>query len=62
LGDVFLLNKDIEFSCDEKVMSILGEEYRADYATTLISLAEENNPFSMTICMDLERQNRKENS
>lgn len=31
-------------------MSILGEEYRADYATTLISLAEENNPFSMTIC------------
>ncbi|EGT5043358.1 M56 family metallopeptidase [Clostridioides difficile] len=46
----FLLNKDIEFSCDEKVMSILGEEYRADYATTLISLAEENNPFSMTIC------------
>lgn len=47
---MFLLNKDIEFSCDEKVMSILGEEYRADYATTLISLAEENNPFSMTIC------------
>ncbi|VIG05665.1 penicillin-binding peptidase BlaR1-like,M56 family [Clostridioides difficile] len=46
----FLLNKDIEFSCDEKVMSILGEEHRADYATTLISLAEENNPFSMTIC------------
>lgn len=45
----FLVNKDIEFSCDEKVMNIVGEEYRADYATTLISLAEENNPFSMPI-------------
>lgn len=45
----FLLNKDIEFSCDEKVMNMIGEEYRADYATTLISLAEENNPFSMAI-------------
>ncbi|MCC0627535.1 MULTISPECIES: M56 family metallopeptidase [unclassified Clostridioides] len=45
----FLLNKDIEFSCDEKVINIIGEEYRADYATTLISLAEENNPFSMSM-------------
>lgn len=45
----FLLNKDIEFSCDEKVMNMIGEEYRADYATALISLAEENNPFSMAI-------------
>ncbi|MCC0704561.1 penicillin-binding protein [Clostridioides sp. ES-S-0049-02] len=46
---LFLLNKDIEFSCDEKVMSIVGEEYRADYATTLISLAEEHNTFPMTL-------------
>lgn len=47
---LFLLNKDIEFSCDEKVMSIVGEEYRADYATALISLAEEHNTFPMTFC------------
>lgn len=47
---LFLLNKDIEFSCDEKVMSIVGEEYRADYATALISLAEEHNTFPMTLC------------
>ncbi|MCC0632473.1 M56 family metallopeptidase [Clostridioides sp. ZZV15-6388] len=46
---LFLLNKDIEFSCDEKVMSIVGEEYRADYATALISLAEEHNTFPMTL-------------
>lgn len=47
---LFLLNKDIEFSCDEKVMSIVGEEYRADYATALISLAEEHNSFQITLC------------
>lgn len=47
---LFLLNKDIEFSCDEKVMSIVGEEYRADYATALISLAEEHNAFQITLC------------
>lgn len=46
----FLLNKDIEFSCDEKVMSIFGEEYRVDYVIILISLVEENNLFLMIIC------------
>nr|UWI50666.1 M56 family metallopeptidase [Clostridioides difficile] len=46
---LFLLNKDIEFSCDEKVMSIVGEEHRADYATALISLAEEHNTFPITL-------------
>ena len=34
-----LMSKDMEMSCDEKVMSILGSETRQDYSHTLLSLA-----------------------
>ena len=35
-----LLNRDIELSCDEKVISLLGENRRKQYAMTLVHLAE----------------------
>lgn len=41
---MFLLaNRDIELSCDEKVVQTLGEESKSTYALTLIELADSNN-------------------
>ena len=37
-----LLNKDIEMACDEKVLTLLGKQNKADYAMTLIQMAERN--------------------
>jgi beta-lactamase regulating signal transducer with metallopeptidase domain len=37
----FLLNRDLELSCDEKVLSMLGENEKQFYAYTLIGLAEQ---------------------
>lgn len=37
----FLFNRDLELSCDEKVISILGENKKQIYAYTLIGLAEQ---------------------
>lgn len=36
----FLANRDLELSCDERVMDILGSSERASYALTLIDLEE----------------------
>lgn len=33
-----LLDKDMEMSCDEKVLSLLGEEARRDYSLSLLSI------------------------
>ncbi|MBP1552070.1 MAG: hypothetical protein J6C04_07315 [Oscillospiraceae bacterium] len=35
----FLLEKDMEMSCDEKVISILGKEHKQDYSRCILSLA-----------------------
>ncbi len=35
----FLLEKDMEMSCDEKVLQILGNEHKKDYAYCILSLA-----------------------
>lgn len=36
----YLVNQDIELSCDEKVVQLLGEEIKYDYAMTLVQLEE----------------------
>ncbi|HEX3022742.1 MAG TPA: M56 family metallopeptidase [Lachnospiraceae bacterium] len=36
-----LFNRDLEIACDEKVISILGENEKQAYALTLISMAEQ---------------------
>lgn len=41
-----LANRDIELACDERVLQYFGREARADYALSLISLAERNSKFS----------------
>ena len=35
----FLLEKDMEMSCDEKVLQILGNEHKKDYSYCILSLA-----------------------
>lgn len=42
-----LLNRDIELSCDEKVISLLGENRRKQYAMTLVHLAEQQHQRSL---------------
>lgn len=39
----WLLNRDIELSCDERVVSAFGTDSRADYANALISLEEKRS-------------------
>lgn len=43
---VFLLDRDLEKACDEKVIALLGEERKHVYATALVDLAEQKNRFS----------------
>lgn len=38
-----LFNRDIELSCDEKVLSLLGEHQRKNYALALVNLAEKQH-------------------
>ena len=38
----FLLEKDMEMSCDEKVLQILGNENKKDYSYCILSLASNN--------------------
>lgn len=35
----FLMEKDMEMSCDEKVISVLGNEHKQDYSRCILSLA-----------------------
>lgn len=37
-----LLNKDIEMACDEKVLTLLGKQNKANYAMALIQMVERN--------------------
>lgn len=48
----WLLNRDIELSCDERVVSAFGCDSRADYANALISLEEKRSgvPFYTGFC------------
>ncbi|GMQ64387.1 hypothetical protein AN2V17_36240 [Vallitalea sp. AN17-2] len=41
-----LLNRDIEISCDEKIITVFGENSKSDYALSLINLAETQRGFS----------------
>ena len=41
-----LFNRDVEIACDEKVISIVGENQKSDYAMTLIHLAEQKSDFN----------------
>ena len=45
-----LLHRDIELSCDEKVLEMFGEQARSTYALTLIDLAEQQNNLSPAHC------------
>ncbi len=36
-----LLSRDMEAACDERVLRVLGEDVKADYSSTLLSLATE---------------------
>jgi len=38
-----LSHKDMEMSCDEKVMSVFDNDIRSDYASSLIKIAEKQN-------------------
>jgi beta-lactamase regulating signal transducer with metallopeptidase domain len=42
-----LINRDFELSCDEKVISIIGENEKQDYALALIGLSEQNRKFNI---------------
>ncbi len=48
----WLLNRDIELSCDERVVNAFGADSRADYANALISLEEKRSgiPFYTGFC------------
>lgn len=50
----FLFNRDIEFFCDECVLSEEEEDTRSSYANTLIHL-EEQHSFSMPLCNHFSR-------
>lgn len=39
----FMVNRDIELSCDEKVIKLVGAEAKAAYALSLISMAERSH-------------------
>ena len=41
-----LFNRDIELSCDEKVISLLGENTKKEYAMALVNLAEKQYHWS----------------
>lgn len=41
-----LLNRDIELSCDEKMVALLGETAKKEYVTTLVDLAEKQYHWS----------------
>ncbi|CAH0120383.1 hypothetical protein PAE9249_02902 [Paenibacillus sp. CECT 9249] len=41
-----LLNRDLELACDEKVLQKLGDDKKADYALSLIAVAERNSKFA----------------
>jgi len=38
-----LFKKDMELSCDEKVLEVFGQEAKADYANTLLDFSAEHN-------------------
>lgn len=42
-----LYNRDIELSCDEKVIALLGETAKKEYVVTLINLAEKQYHWSL---------------
>ena len=44
---LFLYNRDIELSCDEKVIQILGENNKKDYAMALVTLTEQTRSRSL---------------
>ena len=45
-----LMDRDMEMSCDEKVMKNLGEDIRTDYSYSLLNLAvNKNNTFNVPI-------------
>lgn len=41
----FLFNKDLEISCDEKVISVFGNNAKKDYALSLVNFAEKQCKF-----------------
>lgn len=41
-----LFNRDMELSCDEKVILLMGEEAKKEYAMTLVNLAEKRRRLS----------------
>lgn len=43
----FLFNRDMELSCDEKVILLAGREAKKEYAMALVNLAEKQYRFSM---------------
>ena len=43
----FFLDRDMELSCDEKVISLLGWKCRKEYAMVLVNLAEKQNHRSL---------------
>lgn len=49
-----LTNRDLELSCDEKVIQIYGESVRSAYALMLISMEEKKNLF-MPLCSNFSK-------
>lgn len=41
-----LFNRDVELSCDEKVVTLLGETTKKEYVMTLVDLAEQQHQWS----------------
>lgn len=54
-----LANRDIELSCDEKVLKIFGQKSKSSYALTLIKMAENQNKFT-ALCNNFSRNATEE--
>ncbi len=45
----WFFGKDMEMACDEETVKSLGEEYRQDYATVLLSMASKKNDSGLSM-------------
>lgn len=43
----YFFNRDIELSCDEKVINVLGQECKKEYAMTLVNLTERQSKHAL---------------
>ncbi len=54
-----LISKDMEMSCDEKVVKKIGYEYKKDYSRALLNFAIKENSYSMVAVLFAEKEPEK---